>query len=87
MANYLMIENNVVTNVVLWDGGSEWTPPSDAIMLLQEIIPALVWDLNEDGTDWILEEQMGQGQIGFTWDGTILTTNEPKPPIPTPPPT
>jgi hypothetical protein len=30
---------------------------------------------------------MGQGQIGFTWDGTILTTNEPKPPIPTPPPT
>lgn len=87
MANYLMIQNNVVTNVVLWDGGSEWTPPSDATMLLQEIIPALVWDLNEDSTDWILEEQMGQGQIGFTWDGTILTTNEPKPPIPTPLPT
>jgi hypothetical protein len=87
MENYLMIQNNVVTNVVLWDGGNEWTPPSDATMLLQEIIPAIVWDLNEDSTDWILEEQMGQGQIGFTWNGTILTTNEPKPPIPTPPPT
>lgn len=87
MENYLMIQNNVVTNVVLWDGGSEWTPPSDATMLLQEIIPALIWEINSESTDWNLVEVVGQGQIGFTWDGTILKTNEPKPPIPTPPPT
>jgi hypothetical protein len=28
-----------------------------------------------------LSEQMGVGQIGFTWNETILTTNEPKPEI------
>ena len=76
--NYLMIENNVVTNVCLWDGNPQtWTPPADAIMLPQATTPAMVWVL-VDG-EYELQEQIGQGQIGFTWDGTKCVTNEPKP--------
>jgi hypothetical protein len=33
---------------------------------------------------WVLVDDMGDGQIGFTWDGTYLITNEPQP---TEPPT
>lgn len=31
LTNYAIIENGIVTNIVIWDGGSEWTPPTDAI--------------------------------------------------------
>jgi len=39
----------------------------------------MVWGLNSDKTDWILIEVTGSGDIGFTWNGTVLTTNQPKP--------
>jgi hypothetical protein len=85
---YLQIENNVVTNSVMWDGDTtNWQPPSDAIMLIQADTQALVWELNIDKTDYVLVEELGQGQIGFTWDGTVLTTNQLKPPKPQPQPT
>ena len=78
--NYLIIENNVVTNTVVWDGNPQtWQPPTNSIQLVQETTGAMVWVSNTDKTDFILEEQLGVGSIGFTWDGTILTTNEPKP--------
>lgn len=78
--NYLVIENNTVTNVCIWDGNpSTWTPPKDATMLVQATTPAMVWDLNTDKTDWVLTEVIGQGQIGFAWNGTVCITNEPKP--------
>jgi hypothetical protein len=80
--NYLQIQNNVVTNLVVWDGGSEWKPPSNAIMLVQSTISAKIWQLNTNKTDYVLTEVMGMGQIGFTWDGTILTTNQEKPIVP-----
>ena len=85
--NYLIIENNVVTNVCLWDGDvNTWQPPTDATMLIQSTIPAMVWEtVTEDKkvTDWILVEHIGMGDIGFTWNGTVCTTNQPKPAIPT----
>lgn len=84
--NYLVIELNIVTNVVVWDGNTEtWTPPSDATMLVQSTIPAIVWTpirVNNVITDYELIEVMGAGDIGFTWDGSVLTTNQPKPKIP-----
>lgn len=84
--NYLIIENNIVTNVVFWNGDtSQWTPPAGSIALVQTTTPALIWELNADKTAYVLVEQLGQGQIGFTWDGTVLTTNDPQPIIPTPP--
>ena len=91
--NYLMISTatNVVENVCLWDGDvNTWTPPADILMLIQATTPAMVWQpVIVDGkvTDWVLGEQIGAGAIGFTWDGTVVTTNEPQPTVPTQPTT
>jgi hypothetical protein len=80
--NYLVIENNVVTNIVIWDGDvNTWQPPADSIVLVQATTPAMVWvfDYTTNPYTSKLEEVMGEGAIGFTWDGTVLTTNQPKP--------
>jgi hypothetical protein len=81
--NYLVVENNVVTNLVVWDGNTQtWTPPANAIMLVQATTPAMVWEATVvDGviTAWNLVEEMGAGAIGFTWNKTVLTTNQPQP--------
>ena len=78
--NYLIIQNNVVTNIVLWDGDTNiWQPPADSIALVQATTPTMVWVSNEEHTVFTLTEQIGGSQIGFTWDGTVLTTNQPKP--------
>jgi len=78
--NYLLVENNVVTNLVVWDGDvNTWTPPLDATMLVQATTPAVVWGLNTEKTDYVLIEIVGEGAIGFTWNGTTLTTNQSKP--------
>lgn len=86
--NYLVIENNVVSNVCVWDGDTNtWTPPSDATMLIQADTNAMVWELNTDKTAYVLTEVLGAGAIGFTWNGTVVTTNEPQPTVPTQPTT
>ena len=85
---YLIIEQNVVTNLVVWDGDTtQWTPPVGSIALIQATTPAMVWQENADKTEYVLTEQIGAGSIGFTWDGTNCITNEPKPTIPTQPTT
>jgi hypothetical protein len=78
---YLQIENNVVTNIVLWDGNTqEWQPPTDATMLVKSTTLAMVWKLNtEIPPGYVLTEEMGAGQIGFIWNGTDIVTNEPQP--------
>ena len=77
--NYLIIESDVVTNIVLWDGNTQtWIPPADSIQLVQATTPALIWEQVSMG-NYELTEVIGAGQIGFTWDGSILTTNQPKP--------
>jgi hypothetical protein len=87
--DYLIIENNVVTNVVTWNGDTSiWTPPQGSIALVKSTTPVMVWEpVKVDGKtiDWVLVEVVGSGSIGFTWDGSVLTTNEPKPKVPTPP--
>ena len=87
--NYLQVESNVVTNIVVWDGDTNtWQPPADATMLVQATTPAMVWQaILTDGkiTGWQLVEVIGAGLIGFTWNGTVLTTNEPEPAIPVQP--
>lgn len=83
--NYLIIEQNVVTNVCVWNGDTtQWTPPQGSIALVQSTTIALLWALNKDLTppDYVLKEFVGAGDIGFTWDGTALTTNQEKPPTP-----
>ena len=79
--NYLMIENNIVNNIVVWDGDvNTWQPPAYATMLVQATTPAIVWDLNTAMPPiYVLVEEMGAGGVGFTWNGTVLTTNQPDP--------
>ena len=82
---YLIVENNIVTNSIMWDGNvNTWTPPKDSIQLVISEIPAKVWELDFEATPmiYVLKEQIGMGQVGFTWDGSVLTTNEPQPPMP-----
>lgn len=85
--NYLIIEDNIVTNIVIWDGGSDWTPPVNSIQLVQSTISAKSWAINADKTDYELVEFQGTGSIGYTWDGVILTTNLEKPAMPIQPET
>ena len=84
--NYLIVESNVVTNNVVWDGNpNTWQPPIDSIQLVETTTPAMVWSpiiVDEKITDWVLVEELSAGDIGFTWDGSVLTTNQSKPPIP-----
>lgn len=80
--SYLIVENNVVTNNVMWDGGSDWTPPADSIQLVTATTPAMVWELSNGA--FSLVQTVGAGDIGFTWNGTVLTTNQPQPVIPIP---
>lgn len=85
--NYLIVENNVVVNLITWDGNTQtWTPPADATMLVQSTTSAMVWQWNQTVTPpvWQLGQQIGVGSIGFTWNGSVLTTNEPQPTPPTP---
>ncbi len=85
MQNYLIIENNVVTNDIVWDGNLEtWTPPINSVQVIQTTTPAMVWELNSEKTDFVLTEKIGSGGIGFTWNGQMLTTNQEKPPAPEP---
>ena len=85
--NYLIIESNTVTNVVLWDGNTEtWTPPANSIQLINATTLTKVWEavvVDKKIVDFELVERLGRGSIGFTWNGQVLTTNEEKPSIPT----
>lgn len=76
---YCMVNpENVCDNVCVWDGNTNtWQPPTGYTMLVQETTPAMVWGW--DGSDFVLVEEIGQGQIGFTWDGNALITNQPLP--------
>lgn len=83
--NYLIIENNVVTNSVMWNGDvSTWSPPENSVTVVADKTTVLVWvPVIEDNkvTDYVLQETKGFGEIGFTWNGSVLTTNKAKPEI------
>lgn len=84
--DYLIIENNIVTNVCVWDGNpSTWTPPDNTLMLTKANTEAIVWFFDESLQDWVLRQQEGAGDIGFTWNGTACTTNQSKPEVPVQP--
>ena len=78
--NYLIIENNVVTNNVVWDGDvNTWTPPADSIQVIQANTQAKIWLYDKSSNSYVLTEVLNAGDIGFTWDGSVLITNEPQP--------
>ena len=84
MQSYLGINTqNVVENIVYWDGGPDWTPPAGYTMLVQATTPAMVWVLNKSVTPNVfqLEEVVGAGGVGFTYNPStgIVTTFQPQP--------
>jgi hypothetical protein len=82
--NYLVIQENAVTNVCVWDGNTQtWQPPANATMLIAETTPTKVWEYYSETKDYVLVDSVGDAGIGFTWDGTVATTNQPKPELPT----
>jgi hypothetical protein len=82
--NYLLINTSITPetcdNVVVWDGDTNtWSPPEGHIALLQETTPSKDWSWDATSNTWVLAESIGGGQIGYTWDGVTLTTNDPQP--------
>jgi hypothetical protein len=73
-------ETNICENVCLWDGNpTTWAPPANYLMLVQADTPAKNWVADSSEPPVYTLEVSGVGNIGYTWDGTYLTTNEPNP--------
>jgi hypothetical protein len=56
MNRYLVIENDLVTNVVVWDGESEWIAPDGAVIEQAEDHIGIGWR-KVDG-QWIAPEPL-----------------------------
>lgn len=87
--DYLMVNEstNIVENICTWDGNPDtWQPPANYLMLIKSETPAMIWQYDKTTIppSYYLAETIGAGEIGFTWNGTVCTTNEPEPTIPTP---
>ena len=85
MENYLIINTslNVVTNIVVWDGNTNvWSPPVGSIALPKATMPTKIWELNAEATDFVLTDSINNTAVGFTYDGSVCITNEPKPEAP-----
>lgn len=85
--NYLMInqETNIVDNIVIWNGDTQsWNPPSEYLMLPLATTMALDWFWSDTLQDWELQENMGNGNVGDTWNGTACVTYGAKPIDPPP---
>ena len=83
LQNYVIIdtqsEPNYCDNIVLWDGDTnKWNLPPNHIALSQNDTPTKIWEKANSNT-WILVDSIGQGGIGWEWDGTYLITNQPMP--------
>jgi len=77
---YFVVESNVVTNSVMWDGDvNTWQPPTNSTMLIRSDTEAKVWAYDKVSNSYVLTTVLGAGGVGFTWDGSVLTTNEPQP--------
>jgi len=80
--NYLLVNQstNIVDNSIDWDGNLDtWQPPNNYLLLIQSTTPALVWGVVDGDEEIVLIEKIGAGGIGFTWNGSVLTTNQPQP--------
>jgi len=83
--NYCMVNEstNIVDNVCIWDGNTQtWATPSGYLMFVQSTTPAKNWveDTSTTPPTYTLQVS-GVGSIGYTWDGTYLTTNQPQPTV------
>jgi hypothetical protein len=51
---YAIVEGGIVTNVILWDGEADWTPPvGSTVNLLPEGSPVGVGYTTSDGVSYV----------------------------------
>lgn len=82
--NYLIVnlETQLVENIVLWDGSAtSWQPPTNSIALIQSQTPSKIWMYSQTLNSFEMVEVLGEGQIGFSWDGEFVITNQSPPQI------
>ena len=73
-------DTNLVENVSLDDRPiSEITLPDPYFVINLETTIAVLYSRDPDTKEIVSEEIVGQGGIGFTWDGTKLNGPQPKP--------
>jgi hypothetical protein len=73
-------ETNLVENISLDDRPiSEITLPDPYFVIDLETTPTITFYRHSDTKEVLSEESIGQGGIGFTWDGTKLIGPQPKP--------
>lgn len=78
--NYIMIQENNIINIIVWDGNTTtWQPPQDVLVLPQDTTPTKIWRVSTEINDYVLTESVGEANIGFTWDGSFAITNAEKP--------
>lgn len=72
--DYLIIENNIVTNVILWDGNTNtWTPPENSIYLLRSSTPEKTrgnvhYDVNPVLPDGSIVVRPNYANLGHIYD-------------------
>ncbi|HEF4732753.1 hypothetical protein SB379_29105 [Burkholderia multivorans] len=54
---YAIVENGIVTNVIVWDGNSDvnaggWEPPAGATAVMIEPQPEIGWNATEINGKW-----------------------------------
>lgn len=77
---YLLVnkETNIVDEAVAWDGDTnKWNPPPTHIALPLATTRATDWSWNKDLNDWEEVENIGNGSIGDTWNGSVLKAPHP----------
>lgn len=80
MNKYAIInQSNIVENIIVWDGVSQWSPPEGCTLVPIENANCIVWITNEDGTHQQVEA-IGAVSRDAVWDGQKFVNPEPPPP-------
>ena len=74
-------QNNICENIIVITEPSDWTVPDGFILLDHDTTQSKIWKFDKSANDFIMVVQTGAGDIGDSWDGTYLITNQPKPTI------
>jgi hypothetical protein len=73
-------DTNLVENISVDDRPiSEIILPDPYFVINLETTIAVIYSRDHDTKEVLSEESIGQGSIGFTWDGTKLIGPQPKP--------
>lgn len=80
MAYYFLInkETNIVENNISLNDINDYQVPETHILIPVETTPALDWVWNEDISEWVYIESIGNGGIGDVWDGTKVSQIKPE---------